>query len=220
MTRLRPRLRLRQKTGFPVHAEHLPTADGGLRVRLRWKSRVLAGGAAVRSGGGVEPEAQPPQSPIARVRLRRKARVPASPAGRPIDIDWGHPGIPASIRRPWQVWEDEYVGDADSAGSGIDGCMRHGFSRASDSEQAACASVSRAELAAFVAWLSAQASGRCSPIALLSDVQRRPGLWGTVQTAWDELLPDDKGDWLPVDPDRFLLEAVGGAFALPTGAST
>lgn len=130
-------------------------------------------------------------------------------------LDWAHPCIPSSIRRPWQVWRDAFtVPDTNSvaAADGSDIACRAApldeFESLSTADQKVqCDEISRMEFAAFLAWLLAQASGRRTVAQALADARRQIGLWEEVERAWDSLEDDEKSEWIPADPNDFLASA-------------
>lgn len=133
---------------------------------------------------------------------------------------WAHPNVPTSIRRPWQVWQEDARPSSvleESAGAAA-----VAFCELPVSEQEPYVEVSRMELAAFLAWLLAQACGRASAADVLADAHGRRGVWEQVELAWDRLGEEEKEGWVPAAHGAFLAAATGafgqGGTAAPVPA--
>ena len=118
------------------------------------------------------------------------------------------PLIPASIRRPWDVFGEDLkdkLADARNQGCRVEtlvaaqNCIqeigaRTAFTHLPEDLQQAYAEVSMLELAAYVTWrrmYEKQASSFDGPIQF--------------DTAWDALDCDEKAEWIPEDPRAVLL---------------
>mmetsp|Transcript_12564 Transcript_12564/g.22187 ORF Transcript_12564/g.22187 Transcript_12564/m.22187 type:complete len:283 (+) Transcript_12564:40-888(+) len=107
-------------------------------------------------------------------------------------VDWSEPCLPSCVRRPAQVWQD--------ASGGVDDGS---FESLPQEEQDEYCEVACMELAAFLAWLLSQSSGR-GAAGVLADARRRKGVLEEVEQAWAALSEESKNDWLPADYEAFL----------------
>mmetsp|Transcript_56450 Transcript_56450/g.156324 ORF Transcript_56450/g.156324 Transcript_56450/m.156324 type:complete len:208 (-) Transcript_56450:203-826(-) len=121
---------------------------------------------------------------------------------------WDHPCVPRSIRRPWEVFaheqEEGFVADDAGLAPCRDGGHRMAFESAPEAVREVCVGVAQMELAAFLAWLAAQACGRRSLRDVLADVGQRRGMPEEVARAWDDLADEEKGEWVPIGAEEFL----------------
>ncbi|CAE7356675.1 unnamed protein product [Symbiodinium sp. CCMP2456] len=104
-----------------------------------------------------------------------------------IDVAQLDRALPPSLPRPWL----NETGDL-------------GAAKCADQEayEVACM-----ELAAFLAWLIAQARARRAT-EVLADMKSRRGLLAEVATSWMRLPDDAKMDWIPSDHHAFLADVL------------
>lgn len=158
------------------------------------------------------------------VRFRLRCKTPLLEQSKDsvyVDICWEHPCIPASIRRPWQVWHQDTQDTNDAENGGHIRCgipddeLQVAFSAVPHWDRLEYVEIAKMELAAFLSWFLAKALSRGTAADVFADVMQRPGLWEEVEKAWDALSEDDKGDWVPAQHDLFLASSSCGVFARP-----
>ena len=134
----------------------------------------------------------------------------AAATQQPFVTDWQSPAIPPTIRRPWQVFEEDLedrLADAPGHGSEVMGGVRErlasvhakgakdGFKRIPEHEQRTYAEVSFSELSAYVCWRREQvARQQHGEVPVDTD----------LEAAWDLLDGSDKPDWVPEFPRAVL----------------
>eukprot|EP00931_Biecheleriopsis_adriatica_P000193 TRINITY_DN10019_c0_g1_i1.p1 TRINITY_DN10019_c0_g1~~TRINITY_DN10019_c0_g1_i1.p1 ORF type:complete len:619 (-),score=153.20 TRINITY_DN10019_c0_g1_i1:74-1930(-) len=117
--------------------------------------------------------------------------------------DWQSPAIPATIRRPWQVYseslEDQFQDGSEAAATAkVAALQAKGalacFQELPEEEQHQFVNISIMELSAFVNWRRAQVARQEAgePAATEFDA------------GWDMLDIDDKEQWLPENPSALL----------------
>eukprot|EP00930_Biecheleria_cincta_P004879 TRINITY_DN105808_c0_g1_i1.p1 TRINITY_DN105808_c0_g1~~TRINITY_DN105808_c0_g1_i1.p1 ORF type:complete len:701 (+),score=159.39 TRINITY_DN105808_c0_g1_i1:76-2103(+) len=137
----------------------------------------------------------------------------------PLVTDWQSTAVPPTIRRPWRVFEEDIEDKlADSASQGepaaqatrdkLSSVQARGamaaFAALDEEEQRNYTEVSIMELAAFVKWRRA--------LAARQQTSDEPAAT-ELESAWDALDVDQKGEWVPEDP-RAMLSADGQFAAL------
>lgn len=120
-------------------------------------------------------------------------------------MDWQSPAIPPTVRKPWQVFEEdleEKLSDAQSQDEFADNLRERlrkvqargalaAFLNEPEETQRQYAEISVMELSAYVNWRSKQDGPNLDTAT-------------EFEAAWDILDGDDKATWLPEDPRAFL----------------